>query len=210
LQEGLSPIDMKDPTLQGIIKKGFLTAGVKSDVHGLSLEDKEQGEFHGLEIDLGRAVAKRIFGDPSKVHFHAVTTKNRISKLITWRGILDTLIKMYSVLSTSFAYSNWWYLGMAGKLPPFICPEESQYKLDFIGLDYYYGIRSLRPDLIIGLMNAGSKGDFDEAPIWPEALYDHLHNLSNLLIKIQRFSKVVRLCHFSSWRTAGLTFGRNP
>jgi beta-glucosidase/6-phospho-beta-glucosidase/beta-galactosidase len=77
-------------------------------------------------------------------------------------------------------------LGLAGKLPKFICPaecwdEEGRPKLDFIGLDYYYGIRSLRPDLIIGLLNAGFKGDFNEAPIWPKALHDSLNYLSKLI-----------------------------
>ena len=138
-----------------------------------------------MEIDLARAIARHIFGDPRKVEFHAVDTKNRLSELITWRGFMDSLTKMYCVLSTVFAFSNWWYLGLAGKLPTFICPaecwENGRPKLDFIGLDYYYGIRSIRPDLIIGLMNAGSKGDFDQAPIWPEALYDHLNNLSKLV-----------------------------
>jgi hypothetical protein len=185
MQEGLSPSEMKDPTLQRILKNRVLRVAVKSDAIGFSREVKK-GEFSGLEIDLARAIARRIFGDPSKVQFHAVDTKNRLSELITWRGFMDSLIKMYCVLSTVFAYSNWWYLGLAGKLPTFICPaecwdEKGRTKLDFIGLDYYYGIRSLRPDPIIGLMNAGSKGDFDQAPIWPEALYDHLGNLSKLI-----------------------------
>jgi beta-glucosidase/6-phospho-beta-glucosidase/beta-galactosidase len=30
-------------------------------------------------------------------------------------------------------------------------------------------------------MNAGSNGDYDQASIWPEALYDHLNNLSKLI-----------------------------
>ena len=185
MQEGLSKLERDDPYLQRIWKNKVLRAAVKSDASGLS--ELKKGKFQGLEIDLARAIAKRIFGDPEKVQFHAVDTKNRLSKLITQRGFMDSLIKVYCVLSTVFAYSNWWYLGFAGKLPSFICPGECLYtdsgrpKLDFIGLDYYYGIRSLRPDLIIGLMNAGSKGDFDKAPIWPEALYDHLSNLSRLI-----------------------------
>lgn len=186
MQEGLSPLEVEDPSLQRILKRGFLTVAVKSDAYGLSWKDPETGEFSGLEIDLARAIARRIFGDSRNVEFRAVTAKNRFSELITWRGFIDSLIKMYCVLSTVFAYSNWWYLGLAGKLPTFICPaecwdEKGQPKLDFIGLDYYYGIRSLRPDLIIGLLDSGFKGDFNEAPIWPEALHDSLNHLSNLI-----------------------------
>jgi beta-glucosidase/6-phospho-beta-glucosidase/beta-galactosidase/ABC-type amino acid transport substrate-binding protein len=184
MKDGLTSSEKKDPSIQRILKNGVLRVAVKSDAIGLSHEIRK-GEFSGLEIDLARAIARRLFGDPSKVQFHAVDTKNRLSELITWRGFMDSLTKMYCVLSTAFAFSNWWYLGLAGKLPTFICPaecwENGRPKLDFIGLDYYYGIRSLRPDLIIGLMNAGSKGDFDQAPIWPEALYDHLSNLSKLI-----------------------------
>jgi beta-glucosidase/6-phospho-beta-glucosidase/beta-galactosidase/ABC-type amino acid transport substrate-binding protein len=189
MQDGLSPLEMKDPSLQRIWKKGVLRVAVKSDASSLSRE-VNRGEFQGLEIDLARAIGRRIFGDPEKVKFHAVDTKDRLSQLITRKGFMDSLIKMYCVVSTVFAYSNWWYLGFAGKLPSFICPIKYLYtdskdshwpKMDFIGLDYYYGIRSLRPDLIIGLMNAGKKGDFDKAPIWPEALYDHLSNLSKLI-----------------------------
>ena len=186
LEEGLSPMEVEDKSLQRILKRGFLTVAVNSDAHGFSWKDPETGEFIGLEIDLARAIARRIFGDSRKVEFHAVTNKNRFSELITWRGFMDSIIKMYCVLSTVFAYSNWWYLGLAGKLPKFICPaecwdEKGRPKLDFIGLDYYYGIRSLRPDLVIGLLNAGFKGDFNEAPIWPEALHDSLNYLSNLI-----------------------------
>jgi beta-glucosidase/6-phospho-beta-glucosidase/beta-galactosidase/ABC-type amino acid transport substrate-binding protein len=185
MQEGLSPSEMKDPAFQRILKKGVIRVAVKSDVRGFS-EQVGKGEFRGLEIDLAHAIARRIFGDPSKVHFISVDTKDRLSELVTWRGSMDSLTKIYCTISTIFAFSNWWYLGLAGKLPAFICPAEcwdelGRPKLDFIGLDYYYGIRSIRPDLIIGLMNAGSNGDFDQAPIWPEALYDHLNNLSKLI-----------------------------
>jgi beta-glucosidase/6-phospho-beta-glucosidase/beta-galactosidase/ABC-type amino acid transport substrate-binding protein len=186
LAEGLSSMEKEDPSLRNLFKKGFLTIAIKSDIGSLGRKDAGTGEFSGFEVDLARAISRRIFGNPNNVVFHGVSAKDRERELITWRGYLDSIVKIYCIISTVFAYSNWWYLGLAGKLPSFICPEEcwdkeGRPKMDYIGLDYYYGISTLRPDLMIGLSNAGSKGDFNEAPIWPGALYDHLFNLSNLI-----------------------------
>ena len=66
--------------------------------------------------------------------------------------------------------SNWCYLGMAGKLPEFLCPSESVGQLDFVGLDYYWGISNLRITSIQKLMNA-AVGRFGGAPVWPEIFY---------------------------------------
>jgi len=37
---------------------------------------------------------------------------------------------------TNSVNTNWWYLGLAGKLPEFLCPSECIRRLDFIGFDY--------------------------------------------------------------------------
>ena len=88
------------------------------------------------------------------------------------RHILDPLLKIYSVLSTMIA-SDWWHLGMAGKLPAFLCPRECVGQQDFVGLDYYWGMRTLQLNRIQALLEAGM-GRYDKAPVWPNALYDHL------------------------------------
>ena len=75
--------------------------------------------------------------------------------------------------------SNWWHLGMAGKLPEFFCPEECVGQQDFVGLDYYWGISALRLNRILALIEAGL-GRFEKAPVWPGALYDHLKYQASL------------------------------
>ena len=61
------------------------------------------------------------------------------------------------------AASNWWHLGMAGRLPEFLCPRECVGQQDFVGLDYYWGISRLRLDRIGRLIQAGL-GHFEQAP----------------------------------------------
>jgi beta-glucosidase/6-phospho-beta-glucosidase/beta-galactosidase len=69
---------------------------------------------------------------------------------------------------------------MAGKLPEFLCPKECIGQQDFVGLDYYWGISSLRLSRIQALIDAGL-GRFDRAPVWPGGLYGHLRYLADLV-----------------------------
>lgn len=48
--------------------RGFLTCGIWPEVTGFAAVN-ENGEFSGLEVDICRAVAAAIFGDPDKVKF---------------------------------------------------------------------------------------------------------------------------------------------
>jgi beta-glucosidase/6-phospho-beta-glucosidase/beta-galactosidase/ABC-type amino acid transport substrate-binding protein len=188
--------ETKSSPLQRIKDRGYLKVAVKSNVPGFGYYDPEYGEYSGLEIDLAHAIAEQILGDGSKVRFYPTSTEKRISKLhSSFWGLLDSMAKLRCVLSTAMAYSNWWYLGMAGKLPEFLCPEECwrqperdfipkelwhKPKQDYIGLDYYYGIWTLRFGRIMALLNSGKKGDFRIAPVWPGALYSQMVYLSKL------------------------------
>ena len=191
--------ETKSSPLQRIKDRGYLKVAVKSNVPGFGYYDPEYGEYSGLEIDLAHAIAEQILGDGSKVRFYPTSTEKRISKLhSSFWGLLDSMAKLRCVLSTAMAYSNWWYLGMAGKLPEFLCPEEcwrqpergfipkelcGKPKMDYIGLDYYYGIWTLRFDRIMALLNSGKQGNFSIAPVWPGALYSQLDYLSKLFPK---------------------------
>jgi ABC-type amino acid transport substrate-binding protein len=168
----------KGTGLRRIQERGYLKVAVKSDVPGLSFQGPN-GEFSGLEIDLARAIAEQIFGDPNKVRFYSTITNKRISSLRSSRRFLDALIKIYCIVSTFSAYSDWWYLGMAGKLPEFICPKDCCHKQDYVGLDYYWGIREFELNRIQALIDAGL-GDFSHAPVWSRALYNYLRYLADL------------------------------
>lgn len=88
-------------------------------------------------------------------------------------AILGDLIRhprQYSIILT-VCLSNWWQLGMAGKLPEYVCPVGCVGRQDFVGFDYYWGIRRWRLDRLIRLYDA-MLGRFDRAPVWAGVLYD--------------------------------------
>jgi len=81
----------------------------------------------------------------------------------------ESLSRVLTILSTALS-GNWWYLGMAGRLPEFLCPPECRGKQDFVGFDYYWGIRTLGLASLGRLADAAA-GRFDRAPVWPGVLY---------------------------------------
>ncbi|MBN3897982.1 MAG: family 1 glycosylhydrolase [Nostoc sp. NOS(2021)] len=166
------PLAKPGTPLRRIKDRGYLIVAVKDNVPGFGYRDPNTGEFSGLEIDLARAVAKQIFGDPSKVKFVAVSSQERLLVLRSLTRIFDPIFKIFSVLSTSLT-SNWWHLGMAGQLPTFLCPEECVGQQDFVGFDYYWGISNLRLNRIQQLMDAAF-GRFGNAPVSAGLLYDML------------------------------------
>ncbi len=70
---------------------------------------------------------------------------------------------------TTLLGTNWWNLGMAGKLPEFLCPRECVGTLDYVGLDYYWGVPSFWPRDLHRL-SAASDFQYADAPVWPNAL----------------------------------------
>ena len=166
--------------LNQIRRRGYLVVAVKSDVVGLGYRDPNSGQYSGLEIDLAREVARVIFGDPSRVRFHAATTQQRIPLVRSFIRFLDPLLNLYSIFST-WINANWWHLGMAGKLPEFICPAECIGQQDFIGFDFYWGVNNLRPDRIVHVLDAFILGrDLSRAPVWPSAMYNAIKYSADL------------------------------
>jgi beta-glucosidase/6-phospho-beta-glucosidase/beta-galactosidase/ABC-type amino acid transport substrate-binding protein len=166
---GLPPAPRRS-LLRRIQKRGHLVVGVKEDVPGFGYRNPRTGKWSGLEIDLARAIARYIFGDPGKVVFRPATTKERIPLLRSFLRIFDPIQKLYSIVSSAFI-TNWWYLGMAGKMPDFICPAECVGQQDFVGFDYYWGIGTLGLGGIKRLLDALAFGRFDNAPVWSHGLY---------------------------------------
>ena len=172
------PLAASKTALRRIQNRGYLIVGVQDNIPGFSKSDPETGEYSGLEIDLAKAIAMEIFNDPTKVCFQVINTQQRISVVRSLVKFLDPLLQLFSIFSTSLT-SNWWYLGMAGKLPEFLCPAECVGQLDFVGLDYYWGVSNLRIGSIKKLMNA-AVGRFGDAPVWPQVFYSMLKFHSKL------------------------------
>lgn len=180
VQDGKLPLAAAGTALRRIQDRGYIVIAVKTDVPGLSYCDPTTKEYSGLEIDLARKIALLISGDADHIRFQPATTPERIPLLRSLVRFLDPLVNLYNLLTT-WLNSNWWHLGMAGKLPEFMCPPECVGQQDFIGLDYYWGISSLRLHRIRRLMNAYITGrDMTQAPVWPGGMYNALKFCANL------------------------------
>lgn len=164
--------------LRRIQDRGYLIVAVKEDVPGFGYRDPQTGVLSGLEIDLARAIALQIFGDNTRIRFRPATTRERIPLLRSLLRVFDPLLRQFSILSTGLT-SNWWHLGMAGRLPEFLCPPECVGQQDFVGFDYYWGIGALQLNRIQRLLDAAA-GRFDRAPVWPGALYGMLRYHADL------------------------------
>ena len=70
-----------DGSMRKIIDKGYITVGVSADTYLFGARNAFTGGIEGFDIDMARAVAKAIFGDPSKVQFRVITANDRIPLL---------------------------------------------------------------------------------------------------------------------------------
>ncbi|VBB07414.1 Hypothetical protein LUCI_2663 [Lucifera butyrica] len=71
-QKSSIPADIK-----AIKDRGVLKVGVKVDVPKFGFKDPKTGKIEGMEIDLAKAIAKKILGDENKLEVQAVTAKTR-------------------------------------------------------------------------------------------------------------------------------------
>ncbi len=78
------------PTLDSVRARGHLQCGVAGSVAGFSLPD-EQGVMRGIDANSCRAIAAAVFGDPAKVTFVPLTTKDRFRPLQA--GDIDVLAR---------------------------------------------------------------------------------------------------------------------
>jgi beta-glucosidase/6-phospho-beta-glucosidase/beta-galactosidase len=109
---------------------------------------------------------------PNPVRHPGGTPRRREAK--GWRRFV-TILR----LVLTGANSNWWHLGMAGKLPAFLCPPECVGQHDFVGLDHYWAVNNWQPWKIADLLKVAT-GRFDLAPVYPESLHRNLKKLSNM------------------------------
>jgi len=75
-------------TLKAVMEKGFIQCGVNTGLPGFSNPDN-QGQWHGLDVDICRAVAAAVFADANKVKFTPLTAKERLTALQS--GEIDIL-----------------------------------------------------------------------------------------------------------------------
>ena len=78
----------KADTLDLVKQRGKINCGVSQGVAGFSQPD-DQGKWSGFDIDFCRAVSAAVFGDPDKVSYIPLSTKERFTALQS--GTVDLL-----------------------------------------------------------------------------------------------------------------------
>ncbi|MBV8723925.1 MAG: family 1 glycosylhydrolase [Candidatus Eremiobacteraeota bacterium] len=164
--DGKRDVPQMDRSIERIRKRGKLRVGVHPGVSGLCARDDER--YEGLEPEIARRIAQLIFGDEGRVEFVEVQGARRLTATRSWLHAFFSLRKSIGIFGTLLG-TNWWNLGMAGKLPDFLCPRECVGTLDFVGLDYYWGVPSFWPGELHRL-SAAADFQYAHAPVWPGAL----------------------------------------
>jgi len=117
------------------------------------------------------------------VRLRPISTRERTPKLHSPLSFLEPLWRLITIASNAL-FSNWWHLGMAGRLPEYLCPAECVGQQDFVGLDYYWGISTLRLARISRLFNALAGGQLQQAPVFARGLFDQLVYHAKLFPKL--------------------------
>lgn len=101
-------------TLDDVKAAGKLRCGVTTGLAGFGAPD-DQGNWSGLDVDLCKAVAAAVFGDPSKVEYKPLSAEQRFTALQS--GEVDML-----------ARNSTWTMS-----------RDTQLGLDFVAVNYYDG-----------------------------------------------------------------------
>ena len=101
-------------TLDDVKKRGSLNCGVSTGLPGFAAPD-DKGVWRGFDVDVCRAVAAAVLGDPKAVKFTPLTTKNRFPALAA--GEIDMLSR-----NTTWTFSR-----------------DVNLKFEFTGVNYYDG-----------------------------------------------------------------------
>ncbi len=165
------PVPDMDRLVARIRRRGVLRVGINPGVPGLcvALRQAQGDTYEGLEPEIAHRIAQLIFGDPNRVEFVPLRGEQRLNATrSSWLHALFALRKAFAIFTTLLG-TNWWNLGLAGKLPEFLCPHECVGALDYVGLDYYWGVPSFWPRDLHRL-DAASDFNYANAPVWPDAL----------------------------------------
>jgi general L-amino acid transport system substrate-binding protein len=85
-----TPPAARTTTLEAVKARGQLVCGVNSALPGFSAPDA-QGVWRGLDVDLCRAIAAAVLGDPAKARFVPTTSQQRFVALQS--GEIDVLTR---------------------------------------------------------------------------------------------------------------------
>jgi beta-glucosidase/6-phospho-beta-glucosidase/beta-galactosidase len=161
-------VAVKGSPIERICQRGVLRVGIRGN-------EATANAISNRERKIASAVAKMVLGDETKVEFVPLGKGKHVKALMSWYEFLDPILRGLAV-STTVINSNWWHLGMRGKLPEFLCPKDCVGQEDFVGLDYYWGISHLEFHRIYQLLEA-TMSNFSSAPVDPPGLLRNLKRL---------------------------------
>lgn len=78
-----------------IVQRGKLIVGVDQNTFNVGFRDPFTGEIQGFDIDMARAIAQAIFGDPNAIQLRAITSDQRIPFLKS--GDVDIVVRTMSI-----------------------------------------------------------------------------------------------------------------
>ncbi|MDQ1423176.1 MAG: glutamate transport system substrate-binding protein, partial [Acidimicrobiaceae bacterium] len=85
-------------SVEAIKNKGKITIGVKFDVPLFGLKNPTNNQIEGFDVEMGKIIAKTIFGDASKVEFVEAVSKNR--EPFIQDSKVDLVISTYTINDT--------------------------------------------------------------------------------------------------------------
>ncbi|GAA0431337.1 glutamate ABC transporter substrate-binding protein [Streptomyces luteireticuli] len=97
-EASLRPSTADGPAVRRIKERGWLIAGVDQNSYRWGYRDPATGRLNGFDIDLVRAIAKSLLGDPNKVAFLAIPTNQRIPALKS--GKVDIVARTMTINCT--------------------------------------------------------------------------------------------------------------
>lgn len=154
--------------IRRIRRRGKIRIGIRTDAPGISRD----GSREGLELQLAHRIAHEIFRDETRVEIVKLEPSHRLKALESKSGWLNWAWRFWGTTSM-IANANWWYLGISGRLPHQLCPDEAIDAQDLVGLDYYWGLPTWKLGRFRSLEDA-ARGRFLRAPVWPRGLYHAL------------------------------------
>ncbi len=87
---GLTSLPATAQTLEAVRERGFLICGASNSLAGFAQQDSD-GRWSGFDVDLCRALAAAIFGNPDLIEFRAYRGEARFAPLQV--GAVDVLVR---------------------------------------------------------------------------------------------------------------------
>jgi ABC-type amino acid transport substrate-binding protein len=112
---------VKDPAaaMAAIKQRGKVINGVKYDVPTFGFLNPETNKVEGFDVEMGRAVAQQIFGNPDAVEFVEAKSANRIPYL--FEGTVDVIFSTMTANESraqQIDFSNCYYVAGQSLLVP--------------------------------------------------------------------------------------------